>query len=192
MCSVPLATTIDVRQGNPMNKLIAPLTACLIAFGLHSQAAWSDSNGVPGFLGADGSFHLLPRPSVIAGATTTKVTGTLTMTLTVSIVSTVAAATPVRCTFNATVIGYNVTTGVGDTIAETDSVAATRSGATATCNLTIPYEWTLQVTTDTVSIGYSVSTLDANSDGRLTTASVATIPLPKTGATTHFAVAARI
>ena len=96
---------------------------------------------------------LLVATLVAEAAAATTVTGTLTLKITITIASTVPTTTPILCTFGANVAGNNATVTVFDNISESDTVTATRSGSTAVCLLTIPYQWTLLVlASDKVSL----------------------------------------
>ena len=124
-----------------------------------------------------------------AGPTT--VTGELALKLTITIVSSIATSTSIQCGLNATVSGSSPA-GQHDSINETDTVNATRSGKTAVCQLAIPYQWILYGAGDTVGLSYSISAQNGPSSGRYSSVSFETIAAPKNGATTSYALKARI
>lgn len=124
-----------------------------------------------------------------AGPTTT--TGQLALRLTITIVSSVAPSIPIQCSLNATVSGSSPS-GQIDSITEADTVIATRSGGTAVCQLAIPYQWVLYGTGDTVGLSYSASSLGSGGNGRYSSVSFETITVPKNGATTSYALKARL
>jgi hypothetical protein len=133
---------------------------------------------------------LFGTPVANAVAATT-VTGELTLKLTVTIASTIPTSTEILCGLSADVSGES-TSGQFDSIQEYDTVVATRSGATAACQLAIPYQWILYGTGDTVSLSYSVTALNGTSVGRSNSVSFETIAVPKNGATTSYSLTGRI
>jgi hypothetical protein len=133
----------------------------------------------------------LTMPADAAGPST--VTGKINLKLTITIVSSIGGSIPVQCGLSASVTGSGSGSGGQfDDISETDTVTATRSGSTAVCQLAIPYQWILYGTGDTVSLYYTVGAQDAASNGRSSSVSFETIPVPKNGATTSYALTARI
>jgi hypothetical protein len=119
-------------------------------------------------------------PEVVAAASVL-VTGELKVTGTVMIVSpSIGATTPVVCSATAV-----VTPDLNGPITETASSTATRSGATATCTVLIPYEWLLQgAATDKVILSVSVSAVSASQ--RVHTRQLATFKVPANATTTSF------
>jgi hypothetical protein len=115
------------------------------------------------------------------------VTGELKMTGTITIVSpSIGATTPVVC--GATAV---VTPDLNGPITETASSPATRSGATATCTVLIPYEWLLQgAATDKVVLSVSVSAVSASQ--RVHTRQLATFKVPANATTTSFTFVGRL
>lgn len=113
--------------------------------------------------------------------------GTLTLKMTVSIVSNISTATAIQCTFNVSAFGTN------DSVEESDTVTATRSGSTAVCTLVIPYTWHLyNAPQDTVSLSYTAAALDDNANGRSTTNGIGSIPVPANGANQTYSVGAKL
>lgn len=135
-----------------------------------------------------GLVSIMPAANA-AGPTT--VTGTLSLKLTITIVSSIATSIPIQCGLNATVSGGNPA-GHFDSITEADTVDATRSGKTAVCQLAIPYQWILYGAGDTVGLSYSISAVNGASNGRSSSVSFETIAVPRNGATTSYALNARI
>jgi hypothetical protein len=85
-------------------------------------------------------------------------------------------------------IGAN---GQGPVISEIAAVAATRSGSTATCTVTIPYSWSLiNSTTDMVQLSYVITAPGAVSTGttglpyRASSRNFVSIKVPANAATT--------
>jgi hypothetical protein len=78
------------------------------------------------------------------------------------------------------------------------SVAATRSGSTATCSVSIPYSWRVSSASDDVYISYDISAppqpLVSGSafPRRYSGQPVATITIPASGTTTTYSIAATI
>lgn len=129
--------------------------------------------------------------SIAHAAAPKTVTGKLTLKLTVTVVSTISTSTPIQCNLQATVSGVT-STGQVDSVVEDDTVTATRSGATAVCELAIPYQWILFGTADMVSLSYSISATNGSADGRTSQVSFDAIAVPKSGATTSFSLTGRI
>jgi hypothetical protein len=119
-------------------------------------------------------------------AASTALTGELKITGTITIVSpSIGATTPVTCSATAVLIDPN------GPISEVATSPATRSGATATCTVLIPYEWILQAPTiDMVSLSVSVSALPTAP--RIHTRQLATFKVPANATTTSFTFVGRI
>ena len=82
----------------------------------------------------------------------TTIAGTISVTLTITLKTT--GLTNVTCTADTTVLD-NVTSPV--TYTESNTVAATGTGSTRTCKLTIPYSWALATqSSDNMSTSYTV------------------------------------
>lgn len=174
-----------------MKNLVSAAAAMCLAFSSCVAFAQTRPQGVLGLLGPDGSFHPFASSATTTTTTATKVSGTLKLTLTVTVVSSLLTGAPFLCGLQAVVSGAS-TTGAIDTIVDSDSISVKPAGTTATCQITLPYEWTLQGKTDSVSLSYSITATNANGGERLSNASFATISVPKNGATTTFSVATRI
>ena len=123
---------------------------------------------------------LLPLMTTTASpeiaAAPTAVTGTLKITGTMTLITSIPTTVPVQCTATAVVVA-----DPNGPITDSVSSTATRSGATATCTMLIPYEWILQTLTDKVTLSVSVSALT-----RVHTRQLATFTVPANGVTTSF------
>jgi hypothetical protein len=152
--------------------------------------------GILGYLDPQtGAFRPVP-PAVEADVeqpAATTITGTITVTLTITIKSTGIAN--VNCTANVSV--SDAVTTAPTFLGETNSVAATGTGTTRTCRLTIPYSWSLATpTTDNMSTSYIVFG-GATATGGLPTRTSSRSPLdtrkvPANGATTPLTAAVTI
>lgn len=142
-----------------ISKLLLLCMCCLLVPpAVWAQAANSRANqGILGYLDPrTGAFR--PVPPAAEDATDlvpalTTFTGTIKVTITVTIKS--AGITNVICSINTFVVD-SATTG-GRTIGESDTVAATGTGVTRTCSLSIPYSWGLATqASDSMTTSYSV------------------------------------
>jgi len=125
-----------------------------------------------------------PEQLAAAGST---VTGKLVFTTTVTISSTFPAADVIACSAQALVLD----TASGNEIIESAEVAATKSGSTATCTVTIPYSWNLLTpTADFVNLTFSVrvpatpANAAATLPNRMSTQTLGRIAVPANGTTT--------
>jgi len=141
-----------------ITKLLLISMCCLMV----APVVWGQTeNGPakPGILGYldphTGAFRPVPsatEESPDANALTT-FTGTITVTLTITLKTTVL--TNITCSEEVSVL--DAVTTSARFFAESDSVAATGTGATRTCKLTIPYAWALATqTSDSMSTSYAV------------------------------------
>ncbi|MGH6837753.1 MAG: hypothetical protein ACREDT_02940 [Methylocella sp.] len=74
---------------------------------------------------------------------------------------------------------------MSDFVAESDQATATVSGNIATCQVVIPYTWTLSVPTfDNVTISGSATAVDTTGNGRTSSFQLEVIAVPATGAIT--------
>jgi hypothetical protein len=128
---------------------------------------------------------MLGASAVTANSAGTTVTGTFSLALTVTVLSpTISTSTPIRCTLVATVTGAGVT-GLVDNITDGATAAATRTGSTAKCAMTLPYKWTLLGASDTIVLTYNISaTSSTTGEGRDISVFIETIPVPSTGTKT--------
>ena len=67
-------------------------------------------------------------------------------------------------------------------VLETDQATVTRSGNQATCQVVIPYTWTLSVpTSDNVTLSGSATAVDTTGNGRTSSFQLEVIAVPATG-----------
>lgn len=142
-------------------KLLLICMCCLIAV----SAAWgqaANSASKPGILGYldphTGAFRAVPAVSeeaVVDAPAATLFTGTITVTITVTLKTT--TLTVVSCNAES-FVQDNLTGGAPRSIIESNTVAATGTGTTRTCKLSIPYSWSLLTSAnDSITTSYSVS-----------------------------------
>jgi hypothetical protein len=178
---------------------VACIVACVVEVG---QPALSQDGaatpGVPGYLDPQtGTFKpLIQRPIEDADAApATPTTGTFTFTFTITLKSTNLGTDKIVCAANVSTSEVISPSGFRS-VNETASIAATGSGATRACTLTIPYSWPLSTAkTDTVSLSYTVNALPTIAGGaplRLSTQTLPSMKVPASGATTAIAVESTI
>ena len=169
----------------------------LPAFG--QQADDAITRGIPGYLDPNtGAFKVMPvMPSAGGEANPDAVTtsgGKIVTAFTINVQSAIASTAKIACSVQAVVLDI----GSANTIIETATVAATRSGTTAKCTVTIPYSWTLTTaTTDKVNLSYSiVAPVEASATttlpSRTSSQGMGQIAVPANGAITNKAVTAAI
>jgi hypothetical protein len=178
-----------------VTKLFLICLCCVVVV----PAVWGQTpNGPakPGILGYldphTGAFR--PAPSVNAEAldpvTLTTFTGTITITLTITVKST--GLTSFSCSAEVSVFDAVTTTARG--YEESATAAATGSGTTRTCKLTVPYAWALATQpSDSMTISYGVlgsSTTVATRTSGLSP--LDTQKVPANGATTALTAAVTI
>jgi len=177
-------------------KLLIAVTCLLglIAGAFAQEAETRTSKGTFGYIDRKtGMFHPLERTplSAEAAAAITPTTGTFVFNVTI----TVSSVLPTTALINCAVSG-----GVSDLktgfFSNYVNVPAKRTGNTATCTLSVPYEWSLATpTTDTVSMDISVSTATSSTAGSYEeyfTAPALTLKVPANGATTTTAISTTI
>lgn len=137
------------------------LYACCL--GIAAPAAWGQAansqatSGILGYLDPHtGAFRPI-APAVEDDALSpaaTVVGGTITLTITITVKTT--TLTNFTCSAAVSVLD-NLATGSPTTFSESNTVAATGTGTTRTCKLSIPYSWSLATaTTDTMATNYTV------------------------------------
>ncbi len=85
------------------------------------------------------------------------------------------------------------TNGVFDFVSESDQATATLSGNQATCQVVIPYTWTLSVPTfDNVTISGSAIAVDTSGNGRTSSFQLEVIAVPNTGTVTAITYAGKL
>lgn len=141
-------------------KMLLVCLCCLIAV----SAAWgqaANSASKPGILGYldphTGAFRAVPavtEENLAEAPAATLFTGTISVTITVTLKTT--TLTTITCTAES-FVQDNLTGGAPRLITETNTVAATGTGTTRTCKLSIPYSWSLLTSaSDSISTSYSV------------------------------------
>jgi hypothetical protein len=166
--------------------------SCVICAPMVWGQALNDSSkpGILGYLDPHtGAFR--PVPSATEGpepAALTTYGGTITVTLTITIKST--ALTTFSCTASVSVLDDIQTSPRGYN--EGATAAATGSGATRTCTLTIPYSWALATqSSDSMTISYAVfgSVKSAVTNRTSGLSPLDTTKVPANGATTALTAA---
>jgi len=138
-----------------ITKLLLICMCCvMVAPTVWAQTANSQAKpGILGFLDPHtGAFRPVPaaaeEDSAVAAATT--FTGTITVTLTITLKTT--SLTNITCSEEVSVVDAG-----GRFFAESNSVAATGTGTTRTCKLSIPYAWSLTTqASDSMTTSYGV------------------------------------
>jgi hypothetical protein len=135
------------------------LTA-LAANGQSGSAQTRPDQTGPGILGYldphTRSFHPLRQAAgnAIEPPAVTTFTGTVKLTITITVKS--AGITSINCAAFVSAED-NLLTGSPRSLSEIDFVAATGTGATRTCTLSVPYSWALATqSTDTMNTSYEV------------------------------------
>ena len=106
--------------------------------------------------------------------------------------SNIPPTAPILCGLQASLFGTD-TAGVFDLVSETDQATATRSGNLATCQVVIPYTWTLFVPAfDNVTISGSATAVDTTGKGRTSSFQLEVIALPNTGTVTTLTYSGRL
>jgi len=168
------------------------LSGATLLAAAEQAAASSQQTGILGYLRPDGSFRPAPNRTPTNGGAATEYKGTLKATIHFSLSTAVPQGAAIGCSFSASVFGES-NDGLTDDLLDTDQVTATVSGSTATCAISVPYEWFLYGSSDTVGLSYTIFGVDSNGNGRnFYNESYATIPVPANGATTTFSIYGRI
>jgi hypothetical protein len=178
-----------------ITKLFLICMCCImIAPAVWGQSANDSSkSGILGYLDPHtGAF----RPAPLAGegpepAALTTYGGTITVTLTITVKST--TLTTFSCSASVSVLD-NVEAGLRG-YNEGATAAATGSGATRTCTLTIPYSWALATqSSDSMTISYAVfgSVKSAVTNRTTGLSPLDTTKVPANGATTALTAAVTI
>src|SRR5579872_787979 len=137
----------------------------LTALPVWGQAANSpDNSGVLGYwdphTGAFRPITAATEESVPDAAALITFGGTITVTLTITLKTT--SLTAITCSESASVVD-GASTGAPRVFSESNTVAATGTGTTRTCKLSIPYSWGLATqATDNMSTSYSVFGVDGH------------------------------
>ncbi|MGH7747639.1 MAG: hypothetical protein ACREQ5_23200, partial [Candidatus Dormibacteria bacterium] len=113
-------------------------------------------------------------------------------TFKVAMASNVPPTAPILRGLQASLFGTDPT-GVSDSVSESDQATATRSGNLATCQVVIPYTWTLFVpASDNVTISGSATAVDTNGNGRTTGFQLEVTALPAVGTITTLTYSGRL
>jgi hypothetical protein len=145
MCKLPFATLTAVISLSLLP--LAPISAS-------GQEDTAQKHMVLGYQDTrTGQFHPLNR--VVPEATVAPITGTITVTLHITLKTAVASGEKVLCTI-VLLASYSSTTGVV-AYTESGSSYASVSGSTATCVVAIPHSWQFPAVTSTDVEGLSGS-----------------------------------
>lgn len=173
--------------------LCAVVLGLAIPAGGQEQQITNAGRGIFGYLDPrTGAFHpAIPQvlTNTVELASVTPTTGKFVFNFTISVQSSLASTVGIECGASAETL--DVTTQ--HTVLEEAAVAATRTGSTAKCTVTIPYSWVLSTpTTDMVTLSYILSAPTAAPalPSRTSTQTIAVIKVPLTGATTTETVSA--
>jgi hypothetical protein len=139
-------------------KLLLICMCCLVV----APAVWAqtaNSQARPGILGYldphTGAFRPVPAVAEESAEAPAAATFTGTVNLTITITLKTTALTNITCTEEVSVLDA-ITTGAR-VFGETNTVAATGTGTTRTCALSIPYSWSLTTQpSDNVTTSYAV------------------------------------
>jgi len=147
-----------------ITKLLLICTSCvMLAPAVWGQAASAPASGAanPGVLGywdpRTGAFRPVPAATDEASpdaASLITFGGTVTVTITITLRTT--SLTSISCSEEVSVFD-GATTTTPRIFTESNTVAATGTGTTRTCKLSIPYAWALATqASDNMTTGYSV------------------------------------
>ncbi len=177
-----------------LSRIIVGVLVCALS----SQLCWSQERcpanprrALGYFDYSTGAFQPMGQTDDVdayAAAAASATTGTLVVNFTITIKSAIATTSPIVCDVTASITEVSAT-GL-NFISEDASVAATRTGNTAKCTVTIPYSWVLlNSTTAKVGLNYNLAAVKttAGSTGllsRSSTGGLATLAIPANGATT--------
>lgn len=137
------------------------LFICICCLGIAVPTLWGQAtsgqamNGILGYLDPrTGAFRAVPATvddsDTLPAATV--VGGTVTLTITITVKTT--GLTKFTCSASVTTLDGTINPTI---YAETNTVAATGTGSTRTCKLSIPYSWSLtSQSTDNMTTGYDV------------------------------------
>ena|ERR1700681_3742988 len=139
---------------------ITKLLLVCMCFVMIAPAVWGQTAngpakpGILGFLDPNtGAFRPVPSAGADGPEALTTFTGTINLTITVTLKTT--TLTNVTC--SESVFVFDAATTSPRYFSEGNSVAATGTGNTRTCTLSIPYSWALATQpNDTMTTGYTV------------------------------------
>jgi len=188
-------------------RILRIILVCACLAGL-TQSVWGQQtqqtqqtkptapSGIPGYLDPrTGTFKPLANIAPPEESETEAVaasSGDFAITFNISVKSSIPSTETIACVFDAVVFGDSS----GKSVTDSMTVAATRSGATATCKLKMFYSWPLaSPTTDLVSLDYEIVAGEFVSPAlplRISTQTLSSIKVPALGATTTMTIAATI
>jgi hypothetical protein len=158
--------------------LLAAFACAAFMLGMNAEPLLASQRLIPGFFNpATGQFSLR-APPVAPEAALTTYSGTIVLVFTITIVSAIPTTDQIQCSG-----GVDASdSSFANNFDEQASVAATRSGTTASCTVKIPYKWMLG-SGPTYTPSYTVGTVTTNarSSAYFTLASR---PVPASGTTT--------
>ena len=169
--------------------------------------AWSQNANVGsgpqifGFVNpATNTFQPMYAQTIGSPATVSVATGKIVTTFTITVTSAIGTTVPILCNVTADVPDVNTTTFVtsNNAVEQAAVVASRATSTTAKCTVSIPYSWKLSNrTTDKVQLTYSIDAITTSSTAgvlvqRLSSQTIATIPVPANGVTTTETVTATI
>jgi hypothetical protein len=96
-----------------------------------------------------GTFHAMNH--VVAEAATTPITGTIELTIDITLKTALPTGGTILCSASLTASSTVLTTGMSTFYEEEASSVATASGSTHTCTVNVPYSWLLAAPSSTVS-----------------------------------------
>src|SRR5215469_10974 len=173
-----------------------------IGFAVIGHRAWAQGQSDGAWAqGTEVSEHSAAKPVVedaeVLAAASMSFTGKLVFSFTITIQSSITSSN-IACEASADIDDLG-SGGQGPLITEAAAVAATRSGSTATCTVTIPYSWNLlNSSTDKVQLSYAISVPSTGFSGasglpgRISQNIFGTIKVPANGSTTTETIKATI
>jgi hypothetical protein len=176
-----------------ITKLLLLCFSCVLV----APAVWGQTANVPakpGILGYldphTGAFRPIPTAAEDDSELPAAVTFTGTVTLKITITLKTTGLTNISCTESVSVLD-NITNP--RSFEELDTVAATGTGSTWTCSLSMPYSWSLLTqASDTMNTSYSVSGLTGTTGLPSRSSSLSPVDsrkVPANGATTALTAA---
>lgn len=175
---------------------------CLSMTPAYSQMGTSQHPKTFGYQDEQGVFHAFQ--AVPDTVTKTDYTGTLDVTIHITVKSTFKTGTTIACGAEAIATSENIATYAGIAYDEWAFADATGSGTTYTCTLKIPYSWNLitpssdiqnsmSVSYTVVALGTSGTIFSVNQGYRETGSDIVQqVAIPAIGATTSYSVNATI
>ncbi len=165
------------------------VSLCLIAFGtsVWCQSTTANHRTVPAQIDPlTGQFRLM-QPAFEIEPNSAPITGKFVANFTITVSSTLSTSDVIACGVSSVVLDV----ASSFELLETATVAATRTGSTAKCTVTIPYSWILlSSTSDMVLLSYNIvvpaTTAGSQFPNRTSDHGFANIKVPATGTTTTF------